>query len=429
MSAACPLCDGSCSGIELAPLLVRDLMWLWQQLADIADRRGDPVLAEGTASVSVPEAVEARAAAAGLLEGRLRPNRSRRVDLAALSASLRRRGAVLTPGAVAAHAVGRRLAMRSLAEAERERRVTALHEVFRGGWPTGLPADVEPIWVALRRGGWIARCLSAADPHALILNALAVLGFLESSRGGRIDRRRLAADLLASAHALDDGTPVAGLVLAMLAAIGWVPPRTRPRAAWALVGVDCDDVTGGLLAIGISPRGWTIPTDAVVTIPPRILRSCDWQPAPAGAWIFVTENPSIAAAAADLAATGVPVRLLCTSGTPSAVEVAAIGRLANAEWRIAVRADFDPAGLRHVAALLAGVPGAVPWRMGEADYEESIAGRPELADPIDPSDALSTPWSPLLAVAMTSRGVVAHEEALASVLLDDLRAGRPRANS
>lgn len=188
-------------------------------------------------------------------------------------------------------------------------------------------------------------------------------------------------------------------------------------------------MTGGLLAIGISPTGWAIPPDAVVTVPSRILRSCDWPPAHAGAWIFVTENPSITAAAADLAATGVPVRLLCTSGTPSAVEVAAIGRLASGAWRIAARADFDPAGLRHVAALLAGVPGAVAWRMGEDDYEQSIAGRPELADPLDASDALSTPWSPLLAMAMTNRGVVAHEEALASALLNDLRAGRPRTNS
>jgi hypothetical protein len=37
-----------------------------------------------------------------------------------------------------------------------------------------------------------------------------------------------------------------------------------------------------------------------------------------------------------------------------------------------VRADFDHAGLQHVAALLRGVPSALPWRMNAADYLQSL---------------------------------------------------------
>jgi len=60
--------------------------------------------------------------------------------------------------------------------------------------------------------------------------------------------------------------------------------------------------------------------------------------------VFVTENPSVIAAAATAAGTidgtaddqASPIRLLCTVGTPSAIEAAAIARLAGAGWQVAV---------------------------------------------------------------------------------------------
>lgn len=65
-----------------------------------------------------------------------------------------------------------------------------------------------------------------------------------------------------------------------------------------------------------------------MTLPPRELAEVRW-PAPGrpGMWVFVTENLSVLAAAAHLVRdTGTTVRLLCTVGTPSAVEIAAVGR-------------------------------------------------------------------------------------------------------
>jgi uncharacterized protein (TIGR02679 family) len=174
--------------------------------------------------------------------------------------------------------------------------------------------------------------------------------------------------------------------------------------------------------VGIHPAGWTLPAHVVVTIPPRELAVCEW-PAPTSAGVvFLTENPSVAAAAADLVAVeSVPVRLICTSGTPSAGEVGALARLAKAGWPVRVRADFDPAGLKHVTTLLTHVPGATPWRMGPADYQDSLPREPSAWVALDPRKVPDSPWDQALATAMRTQGAAAYEEALLPQLLADLR--------
>ncbi len=155
-------------------------------------------------------------------------------------------------------------------------------------------------------------------------------------------------------------------------------------------------------------------------------------PPPHDAWVFVTENPSVTAAAATLAAgSRAPIRLLCTVGTPSGLEAAAIARLADTGWRIAVRADFDRAGLAHVRAVLDACPAATPRRMSARDYLQALGDRTQpipltgtsaVADP----RAADTPWDCDLATTMTGTGRPAFEEALLDLLLADLAAGGPR---
>ena len=188
--------------------------------------------------------------------------------------------------------------------------------------------------------------------------------------------------------------------------------RPTPTARWSRSRC-------GLVALGIHPAGWRLPPTAIVTLPPAELAACDW-PAPdrSDEWIFVTENPSVLTAAYRHLTSAGAVRLLCTFGTPSTVEAAAIGRLRGAGWQIAARADFDEAGLRHVTALLAAAPGARPWRMTAADYAASV-------DPLSslrPSrtDQLHTPWDAALAEAMRRTGIPAFEEGLLPALLGDL---------
>lgn len=431
MSPSCVFCGDACAGADLAPLLDSRLDWLWKQVAATADRRGDPLLSRGHLAIRAPELAEARAAAGGLLGGRvLKPGQSRRLDLAEFTLKLRLRGPNLTPGAVAAHATQKPLAARAKADAERndkERNLLKLFADLAGSLLRQESIKLEPdqVWPVLRRSGWIARLIAAETATRLVRTAIAIVAALPRE-GTRLDRRRLAADTTGNAHALDDGTTLAGFVLAILAAAGAVRPRQRARAAWAEAGVDCDDLTGGLIAIGIAPVGWSVPNDAAVTLPPRVVSTCQWPPPGSNeAWVFVTENPSIASAAADLAKDCASVRLLCTSGTPSVLEIAAIARLAAAGWRIAVRADFDDAGLRHVAALLGGVAGAVPWRMGLDDY---LAGLPLASGEGERLDAATLPealWDARLVMAVAARGIAAHEEALLPALLDDLRNGKP----
>ncbi len=139
--------------------------------------------------------------------------------------------------------------------------------------------------------------------------------------------------------------------------------------------------------------------------------------------MFVTENPSIVSAASDLATRDRGIRVLCTSGTPSVGEIGAIGRLARAGWQIAVRADFDAAGIRHVGAVMKAVPHAVPWRMGINDYVDSLQS-PATSE--GTTEAIpDAPWDLELSALMRQKGV-AYEESLLPALLEDLRRGTPR---
>jgi uncharacterized protein (TIGR02679 family) len=279
--------------------------------------------------------------------------------------------------------------------------------------------DPQQIWIGLRRGGVIARLVATEQPERYLRSALTVIAALPVTKA-RIDRRRLANEATGNPHALDHGSGLATLVIAILAAAGVVESRQRPREAWASVGVDYDDVVGGLTAIGILPVGWSAPPGAVVTLPPRVLNTCEWpRPDISDSYVFVTENPSVTAAAADLAAIETGIRLLCTVGTPSASEISAIGQLALSGWRVAVRADFDAAGIGNVAAVLRTVPQAIPWRMGVEDYINSLKEQTQEDVPLN--GVPDTPWAPDLSHAMRERRVAAFEESLLTLLLEDLR--------
>jgi len=383
----------------------------------------------GTLNIRAPEEPAARAASSGLVGGRpLLPRQSRRVDLAYLAGRVRIRGALLTPGAVAAHGVGRRLAVRAARAAQRASSEASIRELLFTAhdltFGPGAP-DSEHLWATLRRSGWVGRLVGLPDGLSLVRSAIAAVASIPSDSSST-DRRRLAADTTGDPHSLDDGTVLSGLVLALLVAAGRVRPRQRPRDAWLEARVACDDVTGGLLAVGLLPHGWFLPPGAIVTLPPRVLSDCAWTSPSAGeSWAFVTENPSVAAAAADLARDGHPVRLLCTSGTPSTLEVAAIARLEAAGWRVAVRADFDEAGLTHVATILDAVPHSAPWRMGSSDYVACLSpARDERRHPTLRVPA--TPWDPSLHDAMQKAKTPAYEESLMPLLLEDLRRGEPQ---
>lgn len=169
MSEECPFCDGSCGGADLDLLLDPKLNWLWTQLGRAADHRGDAALNTGGFELRAPAAPDERAAALGLVGDRtLRPGQSRRLDLAELTQRLRVRGSRLTPGAVAAHALRRRLAVRA-ANAERRRNdeqqlLDVLLEVAPSIPGVGF-CQPDRIWRELRRSGSLARLIAAPAPE------------------------------------------------------------------------------------------------------------------------------------------------------------------------------------------------------------------------------------------------------------------------
>ncbi|MFE1987635.1 DUF2399 domain-containing protein [Streptomyces mirabilis] len=418
----CPLCGGACDGADLVPLLSSELAWLWQALAATADRRGDESLTGGPAvTVTVPAEPAQRAAAAGLIDGRpLEPGQSRRVSLEGLTAAVAVRGPRLTPGAVAAHACGRRLAVK----ARRRAQQTAASDRIRihlESSAADLPHHVrdlvgpEAVFTRLRTLGWVTRLLNTPDPAGLLDQALQVAAQLPPP-GRRIDRRLLVPG---NPHALDTGV-LPALVLALTGSSG-----APARSGWARLGVDCDDLLGGLIITGITPRGWRIPPGATLTLPPRELAHIEWEPPETtGTWVFVTENPSVLAAASGQSlAQGslVTPRVICTAGTPSQLECEAIGALSDTGWNIAVRADFDQAGLAHVRALLAAAPAAVAWRMSATDY---LAAIPEGTDALHLLDS-DAPWDEHLVPAMRKHSVPVYEEGLLPALLTDITTGAP----
>lgn len=421
MTEHCPWCEGACTGAQLEPLLTPNLNWFWRQVADAADRRGDVSLCAGTLTLTAPASAEERAAAAGLAGGSLKAGQKRQLKLADLTRRVQIRGPNLTPGAVAAHAVRRRLAAKAIARAERAAREELLLQRLRSavaGLPDHVMTRIEPDTMSQRltSTGTLTRLVNRPDAVELIGRAREVLANLPAP-GDRADRRTLVRG---APHALDEGMPLAWIVLALLGA-----NAQRPRRAWDSVGVDIDDLTGGLLTLGVLPEGWQIPVGAALTLPPRVLEAVRWPSPNDCGWVFVTENPSVVAAALDRAVVaddGAPVRLICTIGTPSDVEIRAIGALADAGWKVAVRADFDPAGLFHVRSLLDGCKSAVPWRMDATTYRTAAAIITEVT-PLElvPED---TPWDPTLGPAMTAGAVVVFEEDLLEDLLQDLRSGQ-----
>jgi len=425
-TAICPICGGVCRNADLSELLSPDLMWLWHAVADAGDRRGDPVMTNGPAvTLTLPDDASERAAAAGLVKAG-RPGQRVRLRLGELDIIVKGYSPNLTPGAVAAHAVGRPLgekAGRRRAKAAHQQAVRAVLTETCNCYEE-LAGHSDDLYEALRSSGLITRRQNgnqfSADIFARSVHTVATI--LRLPEGDHIDRRVLDPD---NPHALDDGEPEARIVLRMLATLGRVniQPGMAPRLQWSQVGVDFDDIVGGLAMLTMLPVGWALPRATVLTIPPRELVQARWpSPVESDEWCFVTENPSVIAAAANMFQDEphLPASpVVCTMGTPATLEIETIAHMAEAGWHIAVRADFDPAGIRHVTSELAGVPGAVPWRMSARDFCDSGVGVP-FHDAIPP-----TPWDPDVQAAMARHQRITFEEAVLPNLLDDLRSGRP----
>jgi uncharacterized protein (TIGR02679 family) len=242
----------------------------------------------------------------------------------------------------------------------------------------------------------------------------------------------LATEVFGDAHALDPGRAEAALVLRAAALIaGWSSvPSSAPerRKLWAEVGVACDPLSTDVLTLGLKPVG--------VDLLSRHLRECSeaGEPrrvtlrelmrhpvaVPAGTMVFVCENPSVLASAAD----GLGERcapLICVEGVPSTAALLLLRGLGTSGAKIRVHADFDWAGVKIVNLLLAQVEGARAWRMEATDYESAAA---RAGYSLELSGApVAASWDPLLAKALETHGVAIAEESCLAMMLEELERG------
>jgi len=266
---------------------------------------------------------------------------------------------------------------------------------------------VDPEWAErVRVSGILTR---VPDPLGLVLQAIAIR---EQLPGDIRLRTELAASVTGDAHALDEGRPVAGLVLRGL--VETLPATIgERRGVWESFGVLSDTVSTSVLTLGLRPRAGDARERALcaaaeigdpVPVTPWTLRRLG-SDLEVGA-VLVVENPSVLEAFAGRYGGRFPI--VCTSGWPSLVAVDLLRRLGGP---LRYHGDFDWRGV-EICGWLQQQVGVVPWRMTVEDYLDAPGGAPL------EGRAVSTPWEPLLAEAMAEREVAVHEEQVVGSLLD-----------
>lgn len=268
--------------------------------------------------------------------------------------------------------------------------------------PLDLLAAVDPGWAAAVRASGVLTGLT----DALDVARTAVEVRRQLPGPVRL-RTELAAEVTGDAHALDDGRPLAAVVLRGLHPGPLPTSAAGRRALWEQAGVLGDTVSTSVLTVGLRPlaRSWV--SEAAdrgdpVHLTEWHLRRLDLRVAGP---VLVVENPSVLEA--FVVARGGRSAVVCTSGWPAPVAVSLLQRL---HAPLAYHGDFDWPGVR-IAGWLAQQTGVTPWRMSRTDYWAAPGGEPLSGTPAP------TPWDPGLADAMAERGSSVHEEQVVAGLL------------
>jgi len=394
---------------------------VWGRIADALERKG--LVPIGAVVVDTQE--RAVRHAVGDLLGRPVTGEHCRIDLANLDDRIRRRAGIAGGlPEVASRVVGRRLVDRPASRNQRFRRRTEPFDAA-AQWLADHPQVAAEPWLApwldgLRRHGVLSRRMDGASS---VLGALDVLDAVRvGGATAGVARTQLAAAVLHDAHGLDDGSPVAQLVLRALACALEVPvPRDAAgrRDLWQSAGVSADAVSSTCLTFGLrwerrnpAANAWD---DAAGRGDPLHLTRWDLDRSTAAlrapSTVLVCENPRVLEAVAQSRTD--TVAIVCASGRPNLVVREVLRRCVAASTRLHYHGDFDWPGIA-IAHQVMDLCGAVPWRMGADDYLSAPGGVPLIGV------GMEARWDDDLAAAMRSRGVAVHEEAVLDSLLDGL---------
>lgn len=268
--------------------------------------------------------------------------------------------------------------------------------------------------------------LARQDPAAaarLCRQAEAVLQRLPTTGQAR---SQLAAETLGDAHALDDGQPVATLVLAVQrrAAVPTdevdAPTAERARDIWAAAGVLVNELARPALFLNLTTEDRddrTLGEPSFISLRALVRTPRRWRVGNRD--IHVCENPNLVAIAADRL--GVRCRpLVCTDGMPAAAQRTLLTQLACAGARLLYHGDFDWPGVTIANTVLRD-HGALPWRLGAADYLAAIT-TPQAHQGSLNGTPVAAAWDRSLTTAMERHQISIAEEAVTDSLLHDLEA-------
>jgi uncharacterized protein (TIGR02679 family) len=278
-------------------------------------------------------------------------------------------------------------------------------------------------WLKGLRENGLPRRYGIQSAEQLLPQALGVLERLPA-RG--IPLAELAAVTTGDAHALDPDRPLATLVIRAATAFGaerWEDTESR-RDAWAALGVLCDELSAPVLVLNLRAA------DESATSGALRLQADAGEPAylstrqllrarpvftveTTGPVVFVCENPSVVAAAANrLGPDSFP--LASIDGQPRTAARLLLNQLRSAGIRLLYHGDFDWPGLQIANTIIARHQ-AAPWRMRASDYERAATGALSLS-----GAAIEASWDKQLRIAMLDLGRVVHEEQVLDELINDL---------
>lgn len=379
--------------------------------------RGRPL----TGSVTLSDPDECQRRAVDRLLGRApRSSGSLSIRLAAVDEILRRSG--VSPDGLAAAVVA--LTGPVILHAEtRNREEQAWEEAYA---PLGILDAELARWAERIRGDGLVRRLARTPEAAgtLVEGAVRALRALPASPP--ISRATFAAQNLSGAHALDEGTPLATLVLSGICCLTDFPDGSGAqwrREAWASAGLLKDDLSSTILTLnlrGTPALDWMADAGEPAVLTLRSLtRRAPVASVPTTGTVHICENPAVLSAAADTLGPACPP-MVCLQGQPSAAALTLLRDLSMQGACLLYHGDFDWGGVRIGAALARSVPWR-PWRYTAADYRAAVTATAEASDLTGPPAA--TPWDHALAVALAECGVRIEEETVLDDLLTDLGPG------
>ncbi|MEU3463243.1 TIGR02679 family protein [Streptomyces sp. NPDC006733] len=393
-----------------------DLGWLVDRARSRMER-GRPL----TGPVSLSEPTPAQRAAVERLLGRPPgAGRSLSVRLEEVDAVLRRSG--ISPDGLAAAVAALTGPVVPLGPA-RQAEERAWHEAYASVEALADEVPALAAWTLRLRGDGLVRRLAGTPAAARTLLDQVAVALRALPADPPVSLSAFAARLLGSAHALDDGAPLATLTLSGLRAMTGFPDGSGAewrREAWASAGVLRDELSSTVLTLnlrGTPALDWMADAGepSVLTLRQLVRHP----PTLAPPTVRICENPAVLAAAADTyGARSAP--LVCLQGQPSAAALILLRHLRGCGAAFLYHGDFDWGGLRIASGLLRHIPWQ-PWHYTTSAYRTAAAASPE-APPLTgpPTEA---PWDPELAQALSELGVRVEEETVLDALLADLGTG------